>query len=250
MNERKRDLKRAHQRPGRRDTPWDYTAQSQDELLDIGSRLFRGPDQNRLDEQVQITHLLGAFARTAFARFPVRVSHVPDSVPDFQLQVGGRRIGVEVTKIAVPDVEHARSLQNRGLKRTLGISSLLRRNAKRRSKAEVVAEGFGMQQFVFSVSPQEHREIWIGETAARLDDKSRVLRSAQFQHGQEDWLLLWDRIGTADWEVQARIQTFGEPLSARWNRDWYSRVILQAGHFEWHFAFDATGPVRLPQWRH
>ena len=195
-----------------------------------------------------MTRLLGAFA-TTLVEFPVRVAHTSDDVPDFQLEFGGRAIAVEATKIAVPDVEHARSLQHRGINRTLGISSLLRRKPDRRSKSEVINEGFLIPQMVFPVSLQEHREIWLKEAIARLEDKTKVLMSDRFRHGQEDWLLLWDRIGTAEWEVSERVETMIDLLMSRWRPGWYSRVILQAQHFEWQVLFSKTGPIRLPSWR-
>ncbi|MHB9010320.1 MAG: hypothetical protein ACYDC1_25720, partial [Limisphaerales bacterium] len=180
---------------------------------------------------------------------PVRVAHTPDDVPDFQLELGGRSIAIEATKVAVPDVEHARSLQNRGFNRILGISGLLRRKPDRRSKSEVINEGFSIPQMVFPVSLQEHREIWLKEATASLQVKTQVLGSDRFRHGQEDWLLLWDRIGTAEWEVPERAKTMIDLLKSRWRPDWYSRVILQAQHFEWQLLFTEAESTPLPAWR-
>jgi len=244
------ETSRSHASP--RDERWEFQAKSRDELLRIGlqdSNVLRGPDQNRLDEQVQIAHLLGSLATVSWVKFPVRLSHAPNEVPDFQVQLAGFEIGIEVTKVAVPDVEHARALQNRGLNRTLGISSLLRRKSQPRSRAEIVSEGFMIQQAVRPLSLEEHRDIWLREAIHRLDEKTRVAGSDRFRHGQEDWLLLWDRIGTAECELPERLRELKGILEPRWRGGWYSAVVLQARYFDWQFQFRSTDVTRLPFWR-
>ena len=107
---------------------WQFTARSSAELAKIGKALFNASKQNVLDEQVQMTRLLESLARTEILTYPVSINHTGiNSVPDFQLESGPHRIAVEITKVAVPDVEHARSLQHKGLNRTLAISSLYRK---------------------------------------------------------------------------------------------------------------------------
>src|SRR5712664_1614622 len=110
---------------------WQFTAQSGAELAEMGDVLFNASKQNVLDEQVQMTRLLESIARTQILQHPMSLSHTGiSSVPDFQLESGARRIAVEITKVAVPDVEHARALQQKGLNQTLDISSLYRRENK------------------------------------------------------------------------------------------------------------------------
>jgi hypothetical protein len=55
--------------------------------------------------------------------------------------------------------------------------------------------------------------------------------------GKEDWLLLWDRIGTSDWEAETRIQSASSILTSFWRDGWYSRVFLQAEHLQWTMMF-------------
>src|SRR5437899_6202827 len=113
----------------------DFTATSPEELAKIGDALFKARTQKHLDEQVQMTRLLEALAETSILQFPLRVRHTGErDVPDFQLESCGHSIAVEVAKITVQDVEHARGLQRKGIKRTLTISSLYREQPKRRTK--------------------------------------------------------------------------------------------------------------------
>lgn len=225
---------------------WNFIANNPDELASIGNALFTASKLKHLDEQVQMTRLLEAVPVSSILQFPVRVRHSGEKeVPDFQLESGGRRIAVELAKVAVQDVEHARGLQRTGLNRTLGISSLYRKQPKPRSKDEVVAEGFLIPAMVFPVSIEEHEQVWCDELAAQLRDKTSTLHGSQFVHGDEDWLLLWDRIGTADYEVAARTQTVANMLAPWWKTCWFSRVFIQDAHFFWLLAFTAHGHVRL-----
>ncbi len=191
-----------------------------------------------------MTRLLQAVSSSSLLRFPVRVQYAGESgVPDFQLESAGRPIGVELSKIAVQDVEHLRSLQRKEIKQTSGISSLYRKQEKPRTKDEVIDEGFLTPVMVFPVSVEEYNAIWLEAVTAELDDKTTVLRGSHFYHGSEDWLTLWDRIGTSESEIEARIESVSCTLASRWKPDWYSRVFLQDEHFHWLVMFTSLGYV-------
>jgi hypothetical protein len=101
-----------------------------------------------------MSRFLEVMSSSQFFQFPIRVRHTGvKDVPDFQLKSGGRRIAIELAIITVQDVECARGLQKRGLKQTLGISSLYRKKSKPRTVKEVIKEGFSNQPFRFGVSP-------------------------------------------------------------------------------------------------
>jgi hypothetical protein len=225
---------------------WPYQANTDVELANIGSQLFTATKQNFLDEQVQMTRLLEALAPTSVVQFPIRVRHTGDGgVPDFQLEFGKRRIAVELAKIAVQDVEHARALQRRGIGGTLAISSLYRKKSKPRKTPEVVSEALLIPAFVFPVSVQEYAETWMAEAVNQIQEKSAVLGRDDFARGDENWLVLWDRIGTANWEATGRVRWFTELLSPIWKTGWYDKVILQEEHFQWHALFSPQEAVVL-----
>jgi hypothetical protein len=225
---------------------WDFTANTPVELASIGHALFNATNQKFLDEQIQMTHLLEALASTSSVQFPVRVRHSgQDGVPDFQLEIDQHRIAAELAKIAVQAVEHARGLQKKGFNRTLSLSSLYRKGQRPRTKTEVITEAFLIPAMVFPVSPQEYAQRWADEAVLQLEEKTAVLQRADFKHGDEDWLVLWDRIGTADWEADARIQWFAELLSSVWQPWWYARIVLQDEHFHWQAVFTPLETVIL-----
>ena len=154
-----------------------------------------------------MSRLLEAMSVASIFEFPLKVRHTGvGGVPDFQVESGGRRIAIELAKIAVQDVEHVRGLQRKGLKQTSAISSLYRKKSKPRTKDEVFKEGFSNQPFRFGVSPQELNEIWIDELKIQLNEKSVVLAEKRFEHGHEDWLVLWDRIETDEFEIKPRME--------------------------------------------
>ncbi len=234
---------------------WNFTANTPTELAHIGKALFNASKQKHLDEQVQMTRLLEALSTSPVLQFPVRIRHTGENgTPDFQLESGGQRIGAEVSKIAVQDVEHARGLQGKEMKGTLAISTLYRMQSKPRTKDEVIAEGFLTPSFVFPVTVAEYNSIWLNAVTAELEDKSMVLQRDHFDHGVEDWLVLWDRIGTSEDEIKQRIESVRDILASRWKPDWYSHVFLQDKIFRWsvmftssgHLLFDSSGSGRTP----
>jgi hypothetical protein len=107
----------------------DFVAKSRQELLAIGTSLFKGPCQNCLDEQIQMSYLLNALAGTSLVQFPVRVWQTHDT-PDFHMELAEHRIGVEVTKIASQDLEHGSALQKKGLNAVFMPPSLLKSKGK------------------------------------------------------------------------------------------------------------------------
>lgn len=186
-----------------------------------------------------MVHLLKALAGTSILLYPVRVRHTSDKVPDFQLAVGARRIGVELTRIGFQDVEHGRALQARGLKGTLRVSDLYPNGDGPRGKQAVTRDGFGAKQFVFPRSPEEEDRIWVERARASLDAKTAVLMGNDFAHGDEDWLVLVDSVGEVPEDAEGRRAMFSRLLAAFWERGWFSRVFLQDNFYRWQMMFTA-----------
>ena len=213
----------------------------------MGTVLFKAHKQNVLDEQVQMTRLLESLARTEILQYPVCITHTGiTAVPDFQLESGTRHIAVEITKIALQDVEHASALQQKGLNRAMAISTLYRKKSRPRGKEEVIAEAFGTPAMLFPVSTQEHDQAWYEQAEASLTAKSAVLARPDFVSGDENWLLLWDRIGTREAQLPLRQERFAHLLANYWAPGWFSRVFLQDENFFWQVMFQPSGTTPLP----
>lgn len=217
---------------------WNFTANSSEELAKIGDKLLNASRQTFLDEQWQLSRLLEALSSKSIFKFPVRVRHTGEQgVPDFQIDSGGQRIGIELAKVTLQDVEHARGLQRNGLKQTIEISSLYHKSSKPRTSEEVLKEALPGQAWSFGVSPSERRSIWIEEMGIQMDEKTATIQGSRFDHGDEDWLVLWNRILIDESEIQSRIEILKSLLTTRWKpQGWYSRVLLQ--QTEW-FPFVA-----------
>jgi len=226
---------------------WDFIAKTAQELAEIGEALLKARNQKDLDEQVQMTRLLEAVAMTSILKFPVRVRHTGSSeVPDFQLESDAVQIAAELAKIAVQDVEHAHALQHKEVNRPLSISSLYRKQTKPRTKSEVIAESLLPQTLLYPVSIDEHSQRWHDEAAAQLQEKTTVLKSNRFRHGDQNWLVLWDRIGIADWQVKTRLRSFRGLLVPFWRPNWYSVVFLQEKRFRWLAIFTSKRHDLVP----
>lgn len=79
----------------------------------------------------------------------------------------------------------------------------------------------------------------------QLEEKTAVLQRDDFEHGDENWLVLRDRIGTADWEVDARIQWFAELLSSLWQPGWHAKLVLFLRYMHDPLTQHAQNVVRL-----
>ena len=223
---------------------WQFKANSHADLAGIeGSPRTRS--EKIAAEQWQVIRLVQGLSRANRLQFPLDIMHTSESVPDFRLSVAGRLIGVETTRLAVADVEHARSLQSDGFNRTLSISSLYREGAQRRSRQRVIEEGFLTQIEDFGVSPEEHDRIWSRTLGETLIKKTAALARANFDHGHEDWLVLWDKVGTPDWQLEGRLETVRQTLQGYWVPSWFSRVFLQGQYFPWQVMFSKDELVYL-----
>ena len=199
-------------------------------------------------ERVQMTRLLQSLARTSILQYPVFVKHTTDEVPDFRLSVGECRVGVELTKIGFQDVEHGRALQERGLRRTLSVSSLYPRREGPRRRADVVAEGFGLPAMVFPQSIEEEERAWMMQAKGSLEAKTAVVARKDFAHGDEDWLVLGDAVGVDRSGFEGRRSGLGQLLASFWRPGWFSRVFVQDSYFRWQAMFTPGDWVLLPGW--
>jgi hypothetical protein len=119
-------------------------------------------------------------------------------------------------------------------------------DSPRMKRQEVMRAGF-----VIPVSPNpltiEKRDaFWIERFRAEINDKSKILSKEQFVHGDEDWLLLWDRLRTPEWRLGQRGQDVSSELQSFWATHWFSRVFIQDYGFRWLLMFTATGVRTFP----
>jgi len=220
----------------------EFVATTPEELAaGVAPALCKGRTRSKTvaNERVQMMHLLKALAGAPVIEYPFGVRHTSDKVPDFQLTMGARRIGVELTRIGFQDLEHGRALQARGLKGTLSASELLPTGGGPRSRSDVIRDGFGVKPFVFLLSVQEEERIWTDGARESLNAKTAVLARADFAHGDEDWLVLVDSAGGVPEEAHGRRDSFSRLLVGFWKPGWFSRVFLQDNFYRWQMMFMA-----------
>jgi hypothetical protein len=128
-------------------------------------------------------------------------------------------------------------------------TSLLREESKPRTEDEIIATAFATPTFVFGLSSVEQQRKWVEKVTTQLNEKTAVLQGKQFEHGHEDWLVLWDRIGTDESEIESRIEAVKGLLASRWKSDWYSRVFIQQIEFTPQFLgiFSDNGFISIPK---
>jgi hypothetical protein len=226
-----------------------FIFKTNDELASCRSRLFtefRGHNAYKeAAESLQTVTLLEALAATSLPQYPVHVKLTPNSVPDVHFWFGSSRIAVELTRIESIAAGKARALQiqekphsggsteiPKRLRTTLIATNLL--DSKKNPKD--VSSGFDVPSFPdFGQTEQIQCEQWKALANRSLDKKTQVIKDKQFVHGDEDWLVLWDRFGIAD--VPNQPWLFSDLLLKFWKPGWFSRAFLQAPDFGWQMFF-------------
>jgi len=206
---------------------WDFIANSPEELANIGKKLLKASKRKFIEEQWQMSRFLEVMSSSSIFKFPLRVRHTGvKRVPDFQVESGEQRIAIELARISTQDLERGRFLQSR-VKRTMDVTTLLREKSKPRIEDEIIATAFPTPTFVFGLSSVEQQKIWVEQVTTQLNEKTATRQGEKFEHGDEDWLVLWDRIGTDESEIKSRMQAVKGLLASRWKPDWYSHVFIQ-----------------------
>ncbi len=231
---------------------WDLTLNLPEELENIGDKLIKSRRSAPLHEQWQMSRLLEAASSASIFEFPIQIRHTGEQdVPDFQIKSGERQIAVELAIISTQDLECARGLQKRKkrkIERAMNTTNLLRMKAKPRTEDEILADAFAIPARMHGLSIEERHGIWIKQANAQLSEKTAVLRGEQFEHGDEDCIVIRDKIGTRESEVKLRMGVAKELLASYWQEGWYSRVFIQQiGRWPFLAVFSKTGVKYIPQ---
>lgn len=85
---------------------------------------------------------------------------------------------------------------------TLMISPFVRENDSRMTRAEVLEAGFIVAAMpALGPTLEQEYQIWLRKVLSEIEDKTQKLKSPNFRHGDEDWLVLWDRLGAPDFRA-------------------------------------------------
>jgi hypothetical protein len=185
-------------------------------------------------ERRQMVHLLQALAQTPIPQYPVSVRHTSKCVPDYQITFGTRRIAVELTRIKFQDIEHGRALQPR-LKRSIAVSNLCPCKEGPRTRQNVIQDGFAPPPLVPPQSTGDQKRQWQIQALESLNAKTTAITSKDYVHGDEDWLVLLDPLGTIDFTSHP--DAFSRLLTGYWKPGWFYRVFLQDTDYEWQMMF-------------
>lgn len=224
----------------------EFVARTPEELLRFNECVKLAQDRKSREELVQMQWLIKFLTPLSLMEFPFTVCHTGSvATPDFQLTFGSRRVAAELTKLTSQDLEHGRALQRRdvhrppgtGFNKTLNSTNLEVTGEEPRNRGQISAEGFYGGQFCFPESPESRGDVWGSAVQARLAQKTQILESNHFVRGDEQWLVLWERLGFHDDEVDLRIEHLRSLLHPFWKSNWFSRVFLQAEDFGWLAMF-------------
>lgn len=227
------------QRPVRVESPSDVATQ-------FGSSFYEGQTQPELDERVQLGRFLVAAAHTELLQFPLAVAHVRNRRPDFNLQVAQTRVGVEATKIANEELELARSLQRKRHFGTLSTTPLLRRPDPTTSRSERLNDAFTTPSMLFPNDIAGEDSYWHEQALAIIERKRLHLNQPDYGRGQENWLLLWDKLSSTKNELSHRVARIEGALWNEWKADFFTRLIVEQAQFSCFAILSKQGTTWLP----
>lgn len=113
-------------------------------------------------------------------------------------------------------------------------------------RPEVFNTGFMLGQEERGLALLEEHVVWLLTALCEVRDKTERLEAGAFRRSEENWLVLWDRLGSAEWQMESRMAGLSNFLAGCWTPDWFSRVFVQAEHFEWQAMLTWSGWAPLP----
>lgn len=227
------------QKPVRAENPSDVANR-------FGPSFYGGRTQPELDERVQLGKFLEAAAHTELVKYPLEVTHVRNQRPDFKLVLGKTQVGVEVTKVANEELESARSLQRKKHLGTLSITPFLSKPDSATSRRQRVSSGFTTPAVLFPNEVADEDSFWLEKALEIVERKSIHLCQSDYGRGEENWLLLWDRLSSAEADLRRRIAQLENALWMKWKGTFFSRLIVEQAQFSCFAILSSHGTTWLP----
>ncbi len=210
----------------------------------------RGDNEAATVERFQLTKLLGLLFTLGKLRFPLKLTHSSTLTPDSHLYLGAAKnhIGVELTRLALRNVEQARkihALQGAGV---LSSSVFYKHGLPELEDSEIRKRAINNVTPPFFSPPteKESQEVWLERFCEGLEKKTIQFNKTHFKHGEEDWLVIWDRLRVDFWPLENRMEELEQVLTLYWNRaKWFDKVFIQDQHFRWTISGSRDESPRL-----
>jgi hypothetical protein len=187
--------------------------------------------KTEFDERQQMGRLLHAAAEDNLISYPIEVTHTSLLIPDFTVSIGGRRIGVEASRIANEAKERFDELPESAFAHS---PSPFLVNHPKMTNDELVEAAWNDVEWNDS-----HDEVlfWLQQAERTLKRKSLAHRRPTYRRHDSDWLLLWDRLtqheGYGGFSERVAI------LQGFWDKTWraqcpFAHVIIANEDFSKH----------------
>lgn len=179
-------------------------------------------------ETWNICHLLSTLAESNLVNYPVSVQH--RDRPDFELQFGETKIGVEVTEAITEKYAAYSALAEREFPNQFLDPGHFRWGKPKLTTKEMRAL---LRQDKLSASP------WIGDRAERewalyiqsiIESKLTKLAKPGFSHFSENWLSIYDNLPLCNIDLEKAISFLQPALTAFWPRSpAFSAIYVEHG---------------------
>jgi len=170
------------------------------------------------------------------------VVHTSDSRPDFLLNSGTRRIGIEASRLTTEPYERLMRLHARGQTGpVITISAALATTAHLRNDELVGMSLPGVQGWGREVNAEDS---YIQQALRVIGRKTKIRRAAAYQDYGHNWLLLWDKLSISDRDFLSRPKLLQSWLKSFWcQTKRIDTIILESDDFR-RFAILTPGGLR------
>ena len=189
-------------------------------------------DEGRTTEDCErwsICRLLATVSLKRDFEFPIEL--IKRERPDFCLQVGPKKIGIEVTEAIQPDYARARVLPEARLDESILDPSLFKWGAPKRSLGELRSIA---SEKKLTGPGWEGDEIEVELSEAIFDviqKKSGKLISKGFENYMENWLSIYDNANSSALNIDKSISMISEKLRKYWSNESFDKIYVETGEF-------------------
>ena len=122
------------------------------------------------------------------------------------------------------------------------VTPFLKQVDTERKRADILSDGFLLPQFVFG-STEEDDTSWLEQAESIVQRKTKNLSRPDFDRQEENWLLLWDKLSSSQFDLHRLVPKFSALLKKFWGAEWFNKVILEQTYFQCFIVFSPEGEL-------
>lgn len=213
------------------------------QLLDQLPVVCRSTKSSKVEEGAQISAFLKSVASQAIIKYPLELFGLEDKenkFPDFIIQMAGKIVGIEATKISNEPLERSRAIHAKDSSpepSTLMIGSLLVDRPKL-TTPRLKQETLIVSEFPNPPDLEKCDDFWFSQMKERLETKAEKIGQPHCIPAYDYWILLWDCLSPSREHMLRHEARTCSRLKNHWRKSkHFSTVVIQEERFRSHLMF-------------